>query len=144
MTPIKQTIFHNPKYGKFGNCAQAAFASILDLPLEKVPHFADGVGNDFEGGEVFRQRISDWLAEYGLCYVSFTSYPENVEAWQQYFEKNCGHHLIAGISPRHKDTYHLCVGKNGKVVHDPHPDNTGILDATKEHPWEFGFIVKLL
>lgn len=40
MTPVDQTILHDPQTGAIGNCMQAAIASLLDLPLDAVPHFA--------------------------------------------------------------------------------------------------------
>ena len=36
--------------------------------------------------------------------------------------------LVTGGSPRHPDLTHVTIWKNGKMVHDPHPDNLGITD----------------
>jgi len=35
-------------------------------------------------------------------------------------------HEISGNTSRSKDVYHAVVAKDGEVVFDPHPDNTGI------------------
>ena len=37
------------------------------------------------------------------------------------------YYLMRGLSPRLKNGYHMVVGQNGKMVHDPHPDKTGII-----------------
>jgi len=41
MIPLDQTIYGDGENGRsVGNCWQACIASMLDLPLDKVPHFA--------------------------------------------------------------------------------------------------------
>lgn len=37
------------------------------------------------------------------------------------------HYLVTGVSPRNKNVNHVCIYKNGKLWHDPHPDSTGII-----------------
>ena len=38
-----------------------------------------------------------------------------------------GYHLICGPSPRGGGMSHATVGRNGEIVHDPHPDGTGVV-----------------
>ena len=66
MIPIHQTILADPQRndghdadGQPGNCYQAAIASVLDLALEDVPHFAT-----FSDDWV--QRSWSWFADRGL------------------------------------------------------------------------------
>jgi hypothetical protein len=141
MHPVKQTILHDPDDGKFGNCAQAAFASLFELPIEEVPHFADGLDNSIKDGTVFNTRVREWLNTMGYGTIVLNMVPENIEEWKPFIPY---HHLIAGLSPRHPGTYHVVVGKGGEIVHDPHPDDTGLLPPTDDDPWYFEFIVKLL
>jgi len=37
-----------------------------------------------------------------------------------------GYSIASGPSPRIAGAYHSCVALDGKVVHDPHPDATGL------------------
>jgi len=39
--PVKQTIIHNPDNGMYGDCFRACVASLLEKPIEKVPHFCN-------------------------------------------------------------------------------------------------------
>jgi hypothetical protein len=42
------------------------------------------------------------------------------------------YHVISGPGPR--GCHHSVVGLNGKMVHDPHPDRTGLEEAQM---WDF-------
>jgi len=142
MTPVKQTILHDPENGVFGNCAQAAFASIFELPLGDVPHFADGADNTKEGGLIYEKALLDWLSTMGYSSISLQIVPEYLELWCDHIAKRTEYHLISGMSPRFPDSRHLVVAKNGEIIHDPHPDNTGLLPPTDDEPWYFEIIVK--
>ena len=107
MTPVKQNITHDAV--SVGNCFQACVASILDLPLDEVPHFC----NDYGQVDRFPLNYMKWLAARGLVYLEFsTDSTGAMEFW--------GHHLICGPSPR-GDFLHSVVGFNGEPVFDPHP-----------------------
>jgi hypothetical protein len=142
MTPVKQTILHEPDNGLYGNCAQAAIASLLSMPINEVPHFADGLLETDEDGIVYNERLQGWLMSKGYGLLTLTIVPEYLENWQESAKTICDHHLIAGRTIR--GTLHVVVGKNGEVVHDPHPSDDGLLPPTEEDPWYFEFIVKRL
>lgn len=42
MTPVDQTILHDPDAGLYGDCQRAVIASLLDLPIDSVPNFSAG------------------------------------------------------------------------------------------------------
>lgn len=106
MTPVQQTIFGPER----GNCLQAAVASLFDLPLDDVPHFIDE-------GNRWWIALQDWLRPRGLhCVYSSAS---SIEIAQP------GYYLMVGKSPRH-DQAHVVIAKDGEMVHDPHPDGTGL------------------
>lgn len=117
MTPVTQTYFYggNEDGVTRGNCWQACLASILDLPLDDVPHFVD---IDARGGENWFHSTINWLWKRGLAMYTPETHPENM------------YYLVTGKSPR-GDFYHVVVYRNGELVHDPHPDRTGVL--TEEH-----------
>lgn len=140
MTPVTQTILHDPENGQHGNCMQAALASLFDLPIEQVPHFGYGLSDD-EGEEQQRQ-VLEWLQKsmdtsYGIIGIDIV--PENHAAWCNYFEFMGGYHLISGWTAR--GTYHVVIGKGGTMVHDVHPDGVGLLQPTDDKPWLVEFIV---
>src|SRR5437868_3306052 len=61
---VTQTILYDPELnarGVYGNCLQAAFASLLGMPLEAVPHFVAFGSWD--------TALALWLADIGLTRV---------------------------------------------------------------------------
>lgn len=104
MMPVTQS-----RVGEDGTCFRACIASILEVPEKRVPDFG-AFGND----ESWWDDIQDWLAKAGLEYKRIP-----IDG-----AKPVGYSTIEGISPR--GGMHACVAYNGKLVHDPHPqDGTG-------------------
>lgn len=102
MTPIFQDKFD-------GNCLAACLASIFEIRLDAVPFF----GTD----DKWFDRFSDWMITY------FQLYPIDIEVPSVFVPK--GYHLINGLS-RNGDYWHAVVGKDGEIVHDPHPDGNAL------------------
>lgn len=122
MTPVFQTIAdHNPSEGRYGNCTQASVASILDLPLDEVPHFCVGLPQGTDGGIEESRRINEWLKTKGLALFELAYAADSLEAWREDWDRRDiqFYHLLSGISPR--GFCHCTVGLNGKVIHDPSP-----------------------
>lgn len=113
MTPVFQTYFYggNEDGTTRGNCYQAVLATLLDLPLDEVPHFVD---IEERGGPCYWNSSIQWLWERG--YVVY--YNEEPPTGKFYF--------VTGKSPR-GDFYHVVIGRDGALAHDPHPDGTGVL-----------------
>lgn len=128
MIPITQTIF-NPDFtkGETGDCMAASIASVLELPLSSVPNFVaigrtqhpDQPNPLTDSQSDWWYYLRDWLAPRGFMFFEFPAdaHPAILSA--------LGYHLIAGDSPR-GDWKHVVVGYRGNVVHDPHPDRTGL------------------
>ena len=101
MTPIFQT----DRTATSGNCLQASLASVLEVPLESVPHFSRD-----ESDATFYAAVRRWLiAQHGLTVMCF---PESYWA-----EHQPVYHLISGRSPCGSE--HVVVARDGDVVHDP-------------------------
>lgn len=117
MELIDQTILHDPENGKWGNCYQAALATLLQLPLEEVPHFYDqGVFDKFAEQE--------WLAERGFTMLWLTV-PE-FDLFKETAIRRC-FHLISGSTERFNgEVDHVVVAKDGKTFFDPHPSRAGL------------------
>lgn len=119
MTPVDQTILHDPQTGAIGNCMQAAIASLLDLAIEDVPHFA---------------ALSEEPAEVGAALVEWTH--KRRMLWLQLDAEMVPDDmpvLFYGKSPR--GLPHLVVGVGSKIVHDPHPSREGLTEI--EGAWIF-------
>jgi hypothetical protein len=133
MKPVFQTIIDS----KRGNCLSAGLASVLELPIEQVPNFIADHGEDFQ------KAVNDWLAPQGLAWLRIIM-PREIPATPDHLGR--GRHpdsgdelrfhpmpetecLATGKSPR-GEWCHTVVGKlvdfNFIMVHDPHPDGTGL------------------
>lgn len=131
MKEFTQTSLH-PK----GNCWQTAVACILEVDPEELPSQVDSYYEDKkeDGSIVLRMNYNNPLQYYlkkhhGLAYVEFY-YPE--EAFQQITIS--GLHLMTGTtirSAQQDGCRHVVVGKDGKVLWDPHPSRAGLLDDIK-------------
>lgn len=102
------------QFGQNGNCWQTAVASVLELSLSEVPHFVEISDN---GGEHWWVHTQRFLNERGL-------YIEPID--DHLYEDEL--YFVSGPSPRGQELSHVVIYQNGKMVHDPHPDGTGVLE----------------
>lgn len=115
MIPINQTIF---EYGN-GNCLQAVVASILEVPLENIPHFIELAKS--RGGESSSQGLWEWAYDnkFEILYSSkIEDVPENIKFF-----------IASGESPRStvdKPLRHAVVFSKNGLEHDPHPSKSGL------------------
>lgn len=108
----KQTIFTGS--GRPGNCVQAALASILDLELDEVPHFLETASSPEEWELAFQA----WLHERRIFIARYSS--------EWIFP--CLY-LASGTTKRNPNVWHMVVMQDGKLIHDPHPENTGLVQV---------------
>lgn len=104
MKPVKQTTFLDKAKGTRGNCLSACLASILELGIEEVPHFAEQAE--------WQESLFKWLARHGLELENQNDAPNGLA-------------IAIGYSPR--EIRHAIVVNNGVMVWDPHPDNNGLV-----------------
>lgn len=135
MTPVDQEFVHKPEIGQYGDCQRAVIASLLNLPICDVPHFLHD-GDTYE----FWDRIQSFLITYGYQWMVFKKSPAGVGELFFGSDEIDIYHEISGVSPRDPNVRHAVVGCNGVIVHDPHPDKTG-LAGTED--WDYGFLVKV-
>lgn len=129
MIPVDQQFLHDPANGQEGDCFRACIASILELPIEDVPHFAQLTGGRSED---FWNMAYDWLEDRGYGYVHSTMLNGPI------FSKG-SYHLLSGPSPRGIG-WHCVVALCGKIVHDPHPSRAGLAGTQKE--WLSAYLVE--
>lgn len=105
-----------------GNCLTAVVASLLELPIEAVPNF---VQIDVSGGPDYWTHLNGYLYWMGweIQYIR----PKNPPS---------GFYTVSGVSTQATEShviYHICIYKDGKIVHDPNPHGNGLL--TEESGW---------
>lgn len=111
--PVDQTTFYDEEKGTRGDCMSACIASLFGLPLDAVPRFIDaGPGRFWESILEFCE-FGGWQHE---CHGDPAKVPPDTYC------------IVSGKSPRNDKITHAVIYLNGKMVHDPHPDRTGILD----------------
>lgn len=125
MKPVYQKReFHAPSIGRYGDCVRACFASLLELPLDRVPDLtkkmnkADSIGAALE-------IFSEFLAKHNLMPITVPGgalRTFDATAATPFVDD---YHLLAGKA-KGTGTPHCVVGRNGKVVHDPAPDGNGL------------------
>lgn len=125
MKPVDQEFLHDKAAGVEGDCFRAVLASVLELPISQVPHFAALT----TGVSEFWDSVYAWLGTQGYEYVPTENGPEGALEFNS----------ITGPSPRGNGTYHAVVGRGKIVEHDPHPSRAGISGTEKD--WYFGYLV---
>lgn len=94
-----------------GNCFAACIASVMEFDLSMVPNFCS------QGESDWVAACNRWLKQYGLSLLTVVFKTGTLLPSGAYY-------LMAGPSAR--GILHSVVAMNGKMVHDPHPDGTGI------------------
>lgn len=138
MIPVIQTkvVIRNAKGEEVvnGNCFAAAIASMLEVPITEVPNVE--VFFPFKGSYWF-EVMDTFLKFKGYDLVHdprfkvFHSKRHGLkENKRSQWEKECKdkYYLVQGLSLR--GVYHVCIYKNGQLVHDPYPTKEGL--KTKE------------
>ena len=132
MTPHKQLFLHDPDNGVWGDCYRTAFACLLDIEPERVPHFChEGVpaeiANGLLGEWLKRRRLTYFQVlypgEYGLKEILTTM--ENVNPDVYY--------ILGGKSK--SGVAHVVICCNDEIVHDPSRNNNGIVGPDEGYYW---------
>lgn len=116
MKPVDQTVFGD----RTGNCFAACVASVLELPLEGMPNFCGGPDITEDS---WCPRFRAWLAERGLGCAFLGYSPEHGIA----AVVGAGAYVIVGGDSPRGNFLHQVVYRGDELVHDPHPDRTGLL-----------------
>ncbi len=116
MKPVKQTrvnmIYENPS--ERGNCFAACIASILEIECEDVFQ----VQEHFHESD-WPEQLNNWLISRGYRW-RYATIDE--------IRSNDTPIIVVGTSPRDCSILHTVIFVDGKMVHDPHPDNSGIVN----------------
>jgi hypothetical protein len=111
-----------------GNCFAAAIASILELPITEVPNvevFFRFNGPWYETMDRFL-RLAGWDLVSDDRFKIFHDGQFSIENREEYLNYcKDKYYLVSGPSLR--GVHHVCIYRNGKLVHDPHPTREGLL-----------------
>ncbi len=128
MIPTDQTTFRDNATGSRGNCLSAAIASLLHLPIDDVPLFIE---NDW------RRKLNKFLRPYGVAFLALNDIdPVALKVLHGIEGLN---HTLSGMSPR--GIRHSCVGLDGKLVFDPHPDRSGFDEKFRHDIYPGVFVI---
>lgn len=123
MIPINQKYLH-VEGQQAGDCWRACLASVLECDIEDFPK-----PDNYDDWSNYYPKVLQVLSTKGWQWIGYTI--ENIESPDILSAKDTDGYVIAvGKSPRstpEKRINHAVVWKNG-IVHDPHPDKTGIQD----------------
>lgn len=130
-----QTIFGNGDAGAIpGNCMQVAMASLLDLEVGHVPHFA--LYHDWY------QAITLWLSGRGKRLRVYTGAGEHRDYWEHVgvevadLDRAPSGQMMLASGPSHNGPWHhIVVWKAGQLVHDTHPNGKG-LNGPPDEFWQ--------
>lgn len=153
MIPVTQTkiVIKNSKdeFVQRGNCFAACVASIMELPITEVPNVE--VFYHLDTGYA-QEVIMTFLESKGWELMTDERFLLFHCGWEHIDNINCQHEKnyqrVLELMPDHdkrdiikyelKDKYyfasgksargvsHICIFKNGKLIHDPHPTKEGL------------------
>ncbi|KKL22595.1 hypothetical protein LCGC14_2433870 [marine sediment metagenome] len=143
MKPVDSLFKHHPEKGQIGDCHRAVIASLLEMKVEKVPHFFDYPMK--EGGEKGAEACRVWLRQFGLKHLEIPFTGDTLEKALEYisYYDSDGYFTLTALSKSGEN--HIVVCHKGKIVHDPtYGDPHGIVGPTNTGGyWWFGWLVPL-
>jgi hypothetical protein len=129
--PVFMTIKHDPPHS-FGDCYRCCIASILEIDPVIIPH--PGARGEAHWLEEL-PKLDRWFKERGLYHFCVKSALADLKDWQDAL--NGGYYIMGGQSAR--GFGHFVVAQNYGMVHDPHPDGSGITPDPGD-TYSLGFI----
>lgn len=125
MADVRDTYQRQTKFGGIdapvderGDCFRTCVANLLGLPLDDVPNF---VAMD----DPWNVHSAAWFNERGLGYLTFPGDPGQYEMYRNVVL------IVGGKGPRGHN--HAVLWKGGKLFHDPHPSDAGLVGEPTEY-----------
>jgi hypothetical protein len=124
---VAQTIFtrvsEDGKTLDNGNCLQACVATVLNVPLERVPHFGDLDFIDKHDG-LFWRGVRKWASSVGLFILE-------IDKYDQMLLNDCPAYIGIGQSANAVDGHTIrdhavVLGPNQRLLWDPNPNTGGL------------------
>ena len=147
MKPVPQSIRHDPENGNVGDCYRCCLATLLELPVEDVPHFAAMDGGEYWGEEIEEARRK-WLADRNVLRIEITfdgsgDDPLTVgDVLEWAGKRNPGiPFILCGSSGRYN---HSVVAVSNEIVWDPAQRDMPIVGPCNDDFFRCEFIVRPL
>lgn len=147
-----QELLHKENTYPSGSCYPTVYACILDLPLNQVPYFnllyfettdqkanfekyidinykQTGYSEETKSENIYnfkfdQRRLWDSVRQMWLISMGYTEdYIADHDKWIK--ENPDRPYIASGISSR--GVGHVVIYKGGKMIHDPHPSNEGLV-----------------
>ena len=134
----KQLNYHNPEEGIYGDCYRTCIACILNLQPKTVPNFAQLYWDD---NEKWDEENRKWLKERNLGIASIAFQQELSSLLEDLKKFNDIYFILTGRS--RNNTNHAVVCYNGKIIHDPSIDNSGIIDYATDGYYHIELLIPL-
>lgn len=126
---------HDPENGTWGDCSRACLASLLNLKIDQVPHFAENYSSD----EDCLKKESDWLRTQGyMPFVSYFSGSLNDMLWTMSCINPGIYYMVTGNL---ENTPHSVIALNDMIVFDP---SDKLIESMSMKPIEGRYWVKVL
>lgn len=124
----KQANRHDPENGIFGDCYRTCIAGLLGVDRDSVPHHVLTMDPELLNSEV-QPKYDAWLAERGLQKLAIPVHGEGVDldeilAFQNTRTPQPALAMLTGQSA--SGCNHVVIVGNGKIVHDPAINDSGI------------------
>lgn len=133
MVPHFQSKDSAPDGSVKGSCFRTALASITETDPESWPYLED---LDTQWHDPFIDALEKHGYRFSGTYYRTFGEPirkSDEQWWQELVSISPGidgYYVVCGLSPRtHVLKGHSVVWKDGKMVHDPHPSNEGLLEV---------------
>lgn len=129
MNLIKQTKLHNPPTQN-GNCMAAVIASITGIPIEEVIAIED---DKIYTNNTWDISLFCWLKKRGWMWRKAWEFHSAYHGGEWPLEldesmvKDRPYMVIGKTQRFNGEVSHVCIFMNGEMIHDPHPDNTGLI-----------------
>jgi len=121
MKPVFQTKFGDG----VGNCLNACVASIFEIGINDIIDFNE-YSAQLGNSKYNSVGLWHWAKENGY-FLCNSSKKEDIPNYIQFY-------IATGNSPR-GNLKHAVVFSGGKLVHDPHPDQTGVMGEPLYYWW---------
>jgi hypothetical protein len=131
MKRVAQLIMAGKDQSPRGDCFKACIASVLERPLEEVPHFVD---LESELGYYHVDLANAWLRKQGypfeLLYHNYNHgwdqpiqyYVRRKSQWRKHGFERPGYWLMSVKSKNFKGSDHVVVARGDAIVWDPSPN----------------------
>lgn len=141
MIEVTQQFLHDPSNGVWGDCQRAVLASLLELPIEEVPHFALEAKDD---ASKFYDLIREFLQKRNLAIwsIPFDGGISLVDLLYSVAKSNPGiFYQLSGTSKNGTDHVVICLGD--RIVWDPAIDKSGIVGPETNGYWWISILIPL-